>query len=358
MLTINDWLAIIQFFFMFTTLLFFITALIFINRSRHLRRKLSDSIETLAQKNKELEDLKTSHQNLLSPFIPETSRSIILSVDTTGKITDLNDFATDIFGYTKEELVGKNVYGTIFPDIQVHKSKEKSDIISRIFGNPKLYLEHETENIKKSGEHFWISWTNRIIYDDKGFPVELRSVGFDITKRKQLEEELRYLASVDPMTGALNRQAILEAGMHEIKRAQRYKRNLAVVVMKLDYFHGIDDKRGFSDDIVRQVITLCRMSIRDSDYIGRVGDVEFAILLPETSLKEAHAVADRIKEKIQEENLKDERHMFITAAFGFAEKALASDTIDTILLRALDALNKKELPSRTKTIKSKKKGRE
>ena len=353
MLTINDWLAIIQFFFMFTTLLFFILVLVFINRSRHLRRKLSDSIEKLAKKNKDLEDLKISHQNLLSPFIPETSRSIIISVDSSGKVIDLNDYASEIFGYSKDELIGKNVYGTIFPNIPM---KTKSDIISRIFVNPKLYVEHETENIKKSGEHFWISWTNRVIYDDKGNPIELRSVGFDITKRKQLEEELRYLSSIDPMTGTLNRQAILEAGMHELKRAQRYKRNLAVLVMKLDYFHGIDDQRGFSDDIVRQVITLCSMSIRDSDYIGRVGDVEFAILLPETSIKDARVVADRIKEKIQEENLKDERHMFITTAFGFAEKSLASDTIDTILLRALEMLDKKEVSIKPKKVKQKKKG--
>ena len=351
MLTINDWLAIIQFFFMFTTLLFFILVLVFINRSRHLRRKLSNSIEKLAEKNKELEDLKTSHQNMLSPFIPETSRSIIISVDSSGKITDLNDYASEIFGYSKEDLIGENVYGTIFPAVQI---KTKSDIISRIFGNPKLYVELETENIKKSGEHFWISWTNRVIYNNNGDPIELRSVGFDITKRKQLEEELRYLASVDPMTGALNRQAILEAGIHELKRTQRYKRNLSVLVMKLDYFHGIDDKRGFSDDIVRQVITLCRLSIRDSDYIGRVGDVEFAILLPETSMKDARIVADRIKEKIQEENLKDERHMFITAAFGFAEKTLASDTIDTILLRALEMLDKKETSIKTNRRKTKK----
>ena len=96
MLTINDWLAIIQFFFMFTTLLFFILTLVFVNRSRHLRRKLSNSIETLSEKKKELEDLQTSHQNLLSPFIPETSRSIIISIDKSGKIIDLNDYATEI----------------------------------------------------------------------------------------------------------------------------------------------------------------------------------------------------------------------------------------------------------------------
>ena len=70
-----------------------------------------------------------------------------------------------------------------------------------------MYVEHETENITKEGKHIWISWTNRLVYDESGEPVELQSVGFDISKRKKLEEELRFLASVDPLTGALNRQS-------------------------------------------------------------------------------------------------------------------------------------------------------
>lgn len=332
-----------------------VVAIAFFNRSRHLRKKLSKMLEQMAIQKKELDEAKSIGQNILSPFIPETSRSIILSIDPSGKITDMNDYAAEIFGYQKEDLIGEDAFGTIFPE-PAKKDSQQLNMIERIFANPKLYVEHETENIKKSGEHFWVSWTNRIMYDDNGKAIELRSVGFDITKRKQLEEELRYLASVDPQTGTLNRQALIDAGMHELKRSQRYKRNMAILLLKLDYFHGADDSHGFSDDIVRKVITIVRASVRDSDFIGRVGDVEFAMILPETSAKEAAVVATRIKEKIQDENLKYNGNFFVTVSFGIAEKTQASDTIDSLLLKALNSVQKtlgSDAPKQSKPRKKK-----
>ncbi len=342
--TINCF-AVVQGFFFVTTLLFIVVSIAFLNRSKHLKRKLSDMLEVLNVKNKELEELRLSNQNILSPFIPETSKSIIVSLDQSGKITDVNDYAAEVFGYTKDEMIGHDAFGTIFPCPDKRDSLQ-ANIISRIFSNPKLYVEHETENMKKSGERFWISWTNRVMYDDDGSPTEVRSVGFDITKRKRLEEELRYLASVDPLTGVLNRQALLEAGARELKRAQRYKRNLSVLVMKLNYFHGADDNMGFSDEIIQQTVAICRKTTRDSDYIGRVGDVEFAIILPETPPENATVLAERLKERIQEKNLKDANRFFVTATFGVSGKSNASDTIDSLLLKALNALQEADKNSR------------
>ena len=330
--------TVLQAFFFVTTLLFVIISILLLNRSQVLRKKLSDMVEALAGKDKELNKAKADAQDLLSPFIPESSRSIIISMDAEGRMIDMNDYACELFGYTKEELIGKEAFGLIFPK-KTKNNQPQSDIISRIFANPKLYVENETENVKKSGEHFWISWTNRVMYDDSGEPKELRSVGFDITKRKRLEEELKYLASVDPQTGVLNRQAILEAGYHELKRAVRYKRNLSVLIMQLDYFHSVDDHRDFSDDIVRQVVAITQNIIRDSDYIGRVGDVEFALILPETSQKNAMTVANRIKEKIHKENLQYKGGFFITVHFGAAEKTNDRDLFDDMLLKALISLN-------------------
>lgn len=310
-------------------------------------------LETLACKDKELSKAKAEAQNLLSPFIPETSRSVIISMDPNGKIIETNDYAAELFGFTKDELIGKNAQGLLFPE-SPNGTSSQNNIISRILANPKLYVEHETENVKKSGEHLWISWTNRVICDNTGKPTELRTVGFDITKRKRLEEELKYLASVDPQTGVLNRQALLEAGMHEVKRAQRYKRNLSVLIMRLDYFHDTASQRDFSDDIIRKMITLTRMVIRESDYIGRVGDIEFAILLPETTKENALIVADRVKAKIEEESLKKSDGFFITIHFGVAEKQGAKDTIDDMLLRALDSFQL-QVKKRKTPIKPKKK---
>ncbi len=342
----------IHIFFFLTTILFIVVSFVFMNRSRHLKQKLSKLLETLALKNKELEELNADSQNLLSSHIPETSRSIIISLNASGKIIDVNDYASEVFGYTKEELIDADAFGTIFP-AQFKNISDRQNIVSRILSNPKLYIEHETENIKKSGEHIWISWTNRVIYNDSGEPTEIRSVGFDITKRKQLEEELKYLATIDPLTGVLNRQSLIEAGMHELKRSQRYKRQLSVLIMKLDYFHGVNEHRAFSDEIVRQVISICRSTIRDSDIIGRVGDVEFAIILPETTKEKAVVVSNRIHEKIQEENMRDTGEFFVTVSFGFSEKTSNSDTIDTLLLDALNDMTKSQKKKTVKNLKKK-----
>ena len=344
-----DCFTAVQGFFLATTVLFGIVCLILLNRLGGLKKKLSDMLETLAAKDKELSKTKADAQTLLSPFIPETSRSIIVSLDPDGIITDTNDYACELFGYTKDELIGQKAFGLIYP---LHAEKEalQNNIIQRIFANPKLYVEHETENVKKSGEHFWISWTNRIMYDDSGKPTELRSVGFDITKRKRLEEELKYLASVDPQTGVLNRQSTLESGIRELKRSIRYRRDFSVLILQLDYFRGADAQAVFSDEIVHQVVSIIQQSIRDSDYIGRIGDVEFAVLLPETSKEHAWVVADRIKQRVHEENLHNDNNLFVTTRFGLAEKTNSKETFDDLLLNALADLSKsgKEKTSKTK----------
>ena len=99
--------------------------------------------------------------------------------------------------------------------------------------------------------------------------------------------------------------------------------------------------------------------MRDCDYLGRIGDVEFALILPETPAENAVFLAERLKQKIQEKNLQSETGAFITATFGVSGRDTKDDTIDSLILRALHALqsmDKKEEPKTQKTTKSKKKG--
>lgn len=352
-------LPVVQGFFFVTTLIFILLTFVFMNRSRHLRRKLSAMIETVAQKNKELEETKQAGKIMLDPFIPETSKSIIISIDLNEKITSVNDYAEEVFGYTKEELIGSNIFDTIFPRPE-RKNSLQANLVSRIFNNPKMYVENETQNLKKSGEKFWVNWTNRVVYDDKGMPMEIRAVGFDITKRKKLEEQLRYLASVDPLTGVLNRQALLEIGSTELSRAARYNRQLSVLIMKLNYFHNpaSGTPYTFSDETLQETVAICRKAMRDCDYLGRIGDVEFALILPETPAENAVFLAERLKQRIQEKNLQSESGAFITATFGVTDHTSKDDTIDTLILRALQALQEADKNSRKKVLnkQTKKKG--
>ncbi|MDD3668851.1 MAG: diguanylate cyclase [Alphaproteobacteria bacterium] len=299
------------------------------------RRKIIRLKTDLIAKSKELEEVRKQKEGL-HPFISAEAESIILSMDARGKIAQINDHGLKLFGYARRELVGKSAFGTIFA--AASKENPKLPLVARIIANPRLYLEYEAENIKKNGDKCWISWTNRVIYDDKGAPSAVHAVGFDITGRKKLEEELRYLASVDPLTGMLNRQAFLETAARELKRAIRYSRQLSLMVARFSHYQNVSaPAQGFSDDMLRQIVNICRASIRESDIIGRIGDVEFAIVLPETPLENSMFVSDRLKEKIQEYNLRSTNGSFIEATFGVTGKETPDDTIDDLLLDAQHA---------------------
>ena len=311
-------------------------------RIRHTRtcRNLKSATDSFAKQTKELETIKKQKTDLTDDFTDTTAQSIIVAFDKEGKITYVNDYAQEFFGFPKDELVGHMVLGTILPPPSQRLNAEPT-LIEKILLNPQLYVDIETKNVKKDGTPVWISWTNRVVYDDKNEPVEIRSVGFDITRRKQLEEKLRYLTSIDPLTGVLNRVAFLDAGEKEIKRAIRYNRSLSLLILKLDHFRVLGQEFGytFGDEALKKTVKICKNSIRDSDYLGRIGDVEFAILLPETPLENVQFLIERLRVKIQELNLKTEiGNAFITTSFGQSGKTDDKDSIDAMLVRATQNL--------------------
>ena len=120
-------------------------------------------------------------------FIKRTG-SIIIQIDTRGKITFVNEFALDFFGFTRSEIVGKPVVGTIIPETD-SAGRDLSDLIQKIILHPERYVAHENENQLKDGGRVWIAWTNTLLYD--GEKLEIIAIGNDITNRKRMEDSLR-----------------------------------------------------------------------------------------------------------------------------------------------------------------------
>ena len=122
----------------------------------------------------------------------ENVNSIILRSDTQGRITFLNEFAQNFFGYTEEQIIGKNLIETIVP-----KTESTGRDLEQMRKDLMLYSEkfknNENENIRRNGERVWISWTNKAILDQHGNVTGILSVGNDITPRKQAEEERKIL---------------------------------------------------------------------------------------------------------------------------------------------------------------------
>jgi len=120
----------------------------------------------------------------------ENANSIIMRRDIAGRITFLNEYGLNFFGYREDEILGRHVVGTIVPETD-SSGRNMATMIHDIGDRTELYENNENENMKKSGERAWISWTNRAVMDEEGRIREILCIGNNITERKRMEKALQ-----------------------------------------------------------------------------------------------------------------------------------------------------------------------
>ena len=118
----------------------------------------------------------------------EHANSIIMRRKPDGTIIFFNEFAQQFFGYHENEILGRNVVGTIVPPVD-SAGNDLAKMILDIGRNPEKYASNENENVCGNGRRVWVHWTNRALRDPFGDVVELLCVGIDITERKEAERE-------------------------------------------------------------------------------------------------------------------------------------------------------------------------
>ena len=121
----------------------------------------------------------------------ETTNSIIIKWDKEFRISFINEYGLKFFGYSRQEIIGKSVVGTIVPPSEAYSGRNLTKLMDDIFKNPAKYEQNINENMRKNGERVWLSWNNTAIKDNDGNIINMFSVGTDITERRKNEEELR-----------------------------------------------------------------------------------------------------------------------------------------------------------------------
>jgi PAS domain S-box-containing protein len=109
----------------------------------------------------------------------ENAGSIILAMDRDGNITFFNRQAEEFFGFPRREVLGKNAIGTIVPATE-SSGRDLDQLMQDLLSAPGQYLKNRNENVTSTGERVWVTWTNRAICDETGFPVGVVSVGTDV----------------------------------------------------------------------------------------------------------------------------------------------------------------------------------
>lgn len=147
----------------------------------------------------------------------------------------------------------------------------------------------------------------------------------------------------DSLTELLSRQGVLDKLRELIALSERYKHNLSVSLLDIDHLNRINERSGqfIGDAVLENVARIIHQNIRGSDIAGRYGDDEFIIVLPRSNLYAAMVTAERIRNTIQNSEIKDaEENIFtVTVSQGLSSWEQGEDA-KALLSRAEENLNK------------------
>jgi diguanylate cyclase (GGDEF)-like protein len=125
----------------------------------------------------------------------------------------------------------------------------------------------------------------------------------DVSARKAVEQSLRQEADTDPLTGVINRRRVFALLQEAMLSASQQGQPLAVAMLDLDRFKAINDRFGHAlgDQVLVKFAEACRRELRRHDLVSRLGGEEFLLVFPDTDLDRAHAIGERLRERVGHE---------------------------------------------------------
>jgi diguanylate cyclase (GGDEF)-like protein len=175
------------------------------------------------------------------------------------------------------------------------------------------------------------------IANSEGEIMSIIGFSHDVTEFIELKQKLERMAQTDELTQIANRRHFLEIAERDFKNARRYASPLCVMVFDVDFFKSINDTYGHhvGDTVLKEIAKTAAASIRESDFIGRIGGEEFAVVLPHTRLKSAANLAERLRKKIGKLTLlaEQKQSINITISIGVVEVDSADKKFEDTLIR-------------------------
>lgn len=152
-------------------------------------------------------------------------------------------------------------------------------------------------------------------------------------------EEIHRLAITDGLTQVANRRCLLEFLDREVARASRHGRPLALAMLDVDRFKGVNDRYGHlaGDRVLKGIADVLRARVRREELLARYGGEEFVLVLPETTLENGRLFCERLRGIVEAERFEfDGEPIRVTLSVGVA--ALAGGESSEALVRRADAL--------------------
>ncbi len=212
-----------------------------------------------------------------------------------GRLLEVNGALVRILGYpSREALLAANAKDLYANPEDRARWQERMDQEGAVLG-------FEVQWKRWDGRRVWIRESARTIRDAAGRPAYYEGSAEDITARKELEDNLLYLASHDPLTGLYNRRRFQEELDRLLAQARRSSQKGAVLLLDLDQFKEVNDRlgHGAGDELLKGVAHTLQAALREGAFLARLGGDEFGVLAFPSGLEEALALGARILEVLQ-----------------------------------------------------------
>ncbi|MBD3316129.1 MAG: diguanylate cyclase [Chitinivibrionales bacterium] len=159
--------------------------------------------------------------------------------------------------------------------------------------------------------------------------------------RAMLYQRMVMLATVDGLTLLTNHRTFMDNLTHEVQRAQRYGRQLSLILMDIDHFKKFNDTYGhqIGDLVLREIAGCIRRAVRVNDLPARYGGEEFAVIVPETGPQSAVVTAERVRTTVESHVVGTDSHqLHVTVSLGCATMPTHADNVQSLINRADKAL--------------------
>jgi diguanylate cyclase (GGDEF)-like protein/PAS domain S-box-containing protein len=223
-------------------------------------------------------------------LLAEHSTDVILHLSIEGHILYVTP-SIRLLGYQPQDLVGRHAARLIAGrDRHLAEAAHLAAL-----ANPGQTYRSEYRACALDGEERWFETQARVIVNELGELEGIVSIARDIGQRKALEAQLSAAAMSDPLTGLANRRAFREAAERLDPAKGHY-----LALFDIDHFKRVNDLYGHhaGDCALKAFAEVARSAVRSTDLVARIGGEEFAVLLPDSSLKTALEISERLRQLV------------------------------------------------------------
>ena len=277
-------------------------------------------------------------------LILEQLHDSVIITNLDGDILSWNRGSEVIFGYSKEEVQGKNIE-LLYPSDEYKINREKM-----IYVIQKGSHNFETKLITKAQQEIYLLTSLSVLKDDEQIANGLVYISQDITKRLAVQRELmaqqsilEYQANHDALTGLGNRTFFDTKLSNALENAQKLKKRVALFFIDLDNFKEINDSLGHAvGDKVLQATAQKLLSLLDATQtLVRLGGDEFILIIENKGEEDDVAsFAEQIIQNLSQPLSIDSHLLYITCSIGISLYPDDGDTVDDLLKYADSAMYK------------------